>query len=144
MDSDKDMSDSMSVSDNMDLFDEFEHSITEFKQIEEIHTQIIKKLESYEKKFKSSVEIENYNGVVEASRKQLVEYEKCLSLFSVENEKRAEKYNECERVIKDLQQSVIEVKNKLFSNLSITYEPMEKNGKDLFGKLIIKVSLFIF
>ena len=46
MDSDKDMSDSMSVSDNMDLFDEFEHSITEFKQIEEIHTQIIKKLES--------------------------------------------------------------------------------------------------
>ena len=45
MDSDN-MSDSMSISDNMDLFDDFEHCIAEFKQIEEIHTQIIKKLES--------------------------------------------------------------------------------------------------
>lgn len=45
MDSDN-MSDLMSVSDNMDLFDDFEYCIAEFKQIEEIHTQIIKKLES--------------------------------------------------------------------------------------------------
>jgi len=47
MDSDTEMSDSMSISNNsdMDLFDEFEQSITEFKQIEEIHTQIIQKLE---------------------------------------------------------------------------------------------------
>jgi enoyl-[acyl-carrier-protein] reductase (NADH) len=46
MDSDKDMSDSMSISDNMDLFDDFEHCIAEFKQIEDTHTQIIQKLES--------------------------------------------------------------------------------------------------
>jgi hypothetical protein len=45
MDSDTEMSDSMSISNNTDLFDEFEQSITEFKQIEEIHTQIIQKLE---------------------------------------------------------------------------------------------------
>jgi hypothetical protein len=56
MDSDN-MSDSMSVSDSMDLFEDFEQSIAEFKQIEEIHTQIIKKLESV------SLNVSAYNVV---------------------------------------------------------------------------------
>ena len=56
MDSDN-MSDSMSISDSMDLFDEFEQSIAEFKQIEEIHTEIIQKLKSV------SLNVSAYNVV---------------------------------------------------------------------------------
>ena len=115
-------------------------------EIDELADCLIQQLESYEKRFKteykSNINIEHYNGLVESSRKQLTEYEKCLSLFSVENEKREEEFKESEQLIQRLQPKFNEIKNKLFSNLLITYKPMENNVKASFGKLIIKVSLF--
>jgi len=115
-------------------------------EIDELADGLIQQLESYEKRFKAeykaNIDFEYYNGLVESSRKQLDEYEKCLSLFSTKNQEKDEKCNECEKTIKVLQPSIIETKEKLFSNLSIVYNPMENNIKDGFGKLIIKVILF--
>jgi hypothetical protein len=89
-------------------------------------------------------EMQIYEAVVESSRKQLTEYEKCLNLFSTNREERDEKTNESEQVINMLQSKIKEAKTNLFSNLSITYKPVVKQTKDLFGKLIIKVSILVF
>ena len=112
-------------------------------EIDELADDIIKKLESYEKSFKENykknVDFDYFNGLVESSRKQLTEYEKCLSLFSVENEKREEEFKESEQLIQTLQPSLNIIKNKLYSDFCIIYKPMENNMEDVFGKLIIKV-----
>ena len=59
-------------------------------EIDKLAENFIKQLESYAKKFKAeqkkNVNLEHYNALVESSRKQLIEYKKCFSLFSVENE----------------------------------------------------------
>ena len=110
-------------------------------QIDEIADDLIQQLESFGNRFKteykSNVDFDYYNDLVESSKKQLAEYEQCLSLFSDEI------YEDCEGVIKFLQPSLIEIQNKLLSNLSITYQPMDYEMEDLFGKLKIKVSLFL-
>jgi hypothetical protein len=58
---------------------------------------LIQQLESYEKKFKAEyktkIDFEKYNQLLESVRKQLKEVEKCLNLFSVENNVRDEKNN---------------------------------------------------
>jgi hypothetical protein len=117
------------------------------KEIDDLADDLIKQLESYEKKFKeeykSNIDFSHYNDLVQQSEKDLLEYENMLNLFSTKNETREEKYYECEDVINVLQPNIMEAKRKLFSNLSIKYENSKENIKDLFGKLIVKVSLFI-
>jgi hypothetical protein len=117
-------------------------------EIDKLADGIIQELESYEKKFKTeykaNINFEHYNGLVESSRKQLNEYEKCLNLFSTKNQERDEKFNQCEKIMKIVEPRIIEAKNKLFSNISIKFKPMDNHGKDLFGKLIIKVYLIHF
>ena len=113
-------------------------------RIDELANDLIQQLESYERKFKSEykakVNLEHYTGLVESSRKQLVEFENFFELFSTKNQEREEKYKDCERLVKVVQPSLIEIKNKLFSDLSLTYQLMEHKIEDLFGKLEIKVS----
>ena len=56
---------------------------------------LIQQLESYEKKFKAeyktNIDFEKNNQLLESARNQLKEIEKCLNLFSVENNVRDEK-----------------------------------------------------
>jgi hypothetical protein len=110
-------------------------------QIDELADGFIKKLEEYEQKFKSeyksNVNLHSYHALVESSKRQLFEYEKCLNLFSVKREERDEKKRQSEKEISSLRLKLKEVKDKLFSNLSIQYRAI--GNEDLFGKLIIKV-----
>ena len=115
-------------------------------EIDDLADDIIEKLESYEQRFKaefkSNIDLDHYNNLLESSKKQLAEYERCLSLFSLENQERDEKRIESEEIINQLELEIKEFKHKLCSNLSITYEPIEYELEDLFGALIIKVDFF--
>ena len=114
-------------------------------QIDSLADELIKKLESYEAMFKAeyktNVDLEYFNDLVESSRKQLNEYERCLSLFSVGNEKREENWKESENSIKTLQPKIKDLKEQLFSNVSIRYMHTEINLKNLFGELTIQVNI---
>ena len=112
-------------------------------QIDELADDLIQQLESYEKRFKAeyraNVDLEHYNGLVESARNHLVEFENFFNLFSTKNQEKEEKYNDCESLVKVLQPNLVEIQNKLFSNMSIKYQTLEKRMEDLFGKLQIKV-----
>ena len=121
----------------------------------EIDTQadgLIQQLESYEKMFKyeykTNIDLKNYNDLVESSRKQLMEFEECLNLFSVEKEERDVRSSEIERTLKILQPEIQDLKNALLTNLRILYEPVEKRRDRMLGKLVTEVKInlasFIF
>ena len=113
-------------------------------QIDKLADDFIERLKSYEtwfkSEYKSNVDLEYYKDLVESSKKQLAEYETCLNLFSVEIEKRDEKFKESEILIGTIQPKIKELKEKLFSNVSIKYQHTEVNIENVFGKLIIQVS----
>ena len=110
-------------------------------EIDDLADGLIQQLESYEKRFKAEykteIDLQNYNGLVQSSRQQLLVYEKCLNLFSTTYKERKEKSLQSENITIDLQPKITELKQNLFSNTSLAYRP--SNSKDLFGKLIIKV-----
>ena len=112
-------------------------------EIDKLADDLIQQLESYETRLKAEYKahIKYYSDLLELSKKQLVDYEKCLNMFSVSNEEKDIKSKENENFIIRLKPKIKELKDKLFSNLSIKYEPMKNNMKEFFGKLlIIKVS----
>ena len=117
-------------------------------QIDELADGFIKKLEEYEQKFKSeyksNVDLQSYDALVESSKRNLFEYERCLNLFSVKREERDEKTKQSEKEISSLKSKIKELNKKLFSNMSIRYRPIENEREDLFGKLIIKVIIILF
>ena len=112
-------------------------------QIDDLANDLIQQLEAYEASFraeyKSNVDLKHYNDLVESSRKQLAEYERCLCCFSTEVAEREERFNRSEESVKLLVPKIKELKDKLFSNIAIRYRPVEET-ENLFGKLIIKVS----
>ena len=112
-------------------------------QIDTLADELIQQLESYGKKFKAeykaNVDSSYYTGLVESSKKQLDDYEKCLNLFSTTYKERKEKSLKSEKITVDLEPKITELKQHIFSNTSLTYKQMENNIKDLFGKLIVKV-----
>ena len=112
-------------------------------EIDSLADDFIQQLETYETRFKAeyktNINLENYNALVQSSRKQLNEYEQCLNFFSTTSEERNEKSLQIEKITADLQPKITQLKQSLFSNLSITYNPIPSNTKDLFGKLIVKV-----
>jgi hypothetical protein len=112
-------------------------------QIDRLADDLIGRLEAYEKQFraeyKSNVDLEQYRCLVEASKNQLVEYEKCLNLFSTRTEDMAKQSATVEHVLNTLKPKIKELKEKLLGNLSIKYRPVIKN--ELFGKLVVKVNL---
>ena len=114
-------------------------------EIDDLANDLIQQLEKYEKKFKeeykSNIDPGHYNEIIASSKKQLSEFEKCLSLFSTSKEDRMEKCNKSETAIKTIQSKIEETKLKLFANTFLTYIPFQKSQGDLFGKLIVKVSL---
>ena len=113
-------------------------------EIDTLADGLIQQLESYENRFKAeyktNIDLEKYDELVESSRKQLNDFEKCLNLFSVEKEKLDEKTSEIEKTIKILQPKIEDIKCELFSNLAINYHPMEKKRDELFSKLVTKVN----
>ena len=117
-------------------------------QIDELADGFIKKLEEYEEKFKSeyksNVDLHSNHDLVESSKRQLFEYEKCLNLFSVKREERDEKTKQSEKEIDSLKLKIKELIDKMFSNLSIQYRQKQNEKEDLFGKLIIKVIKIFF
>lgn len=114
-------------------------------RIDELADDLIQQLESYEKRFKAEykekIDFDKYNELVESSKKHLNEYVNCLNLFSVENKKRDKKLTEIEKTMNILQPEIEEIKHGLFSNLTISYQPVVKNTDGLFGKLTIKVKI---
>ena len=94
--------------------------------------------------YKSNVNLHSYHALVESSKRQLFEYEKCLNLFSVKKEERDEKKRQSDEEISSLKSKIKELNDKLFSNLSIQYRPIENQKEDSFGKLIIKVIKILF
>jgi hypothetical protein len=115
-------------------------------EIDDLADDLINQLDSYRKRFMGEYQsnIQIYYDLVESSKKQLNEFETCLKFFSTKNNEKEEKYNECEKLMKIVEPSIKEAKNKLLSNISITFKSMDNQVKDLFGKLIIKVYLIIF
>ena len=105
---------------------------------------MIQQLESFGSRFKSeyktNVDLNYYNDLVESSKKQLAEYQHCLNLFSVENEQREEKCKGSDKLSRILQPNLTRLKTKLFSDSFLTYAQMEKDIKGFFGKLIHRVS----
>ena len=112
-------------------------------QIDELANGLIEQLEEYEAKFKSdyknNVDLEQFNALVESSRKKLADYENFFNVFSTKQEERAEKNKQAVEETNSLKSQIIEFKNALFSNLSITYKPMKIKKEDMVGKLLIKV-----
>ena len=113
-------------------------------EIDELADDLIQQLESHEKQFKAdyktNVDLEYFNVLVESCRKQLNENERCLILFSSKNEERKEKCIQSEVTINKLQPKIKELKDKLLADLKITYHQAEIKKQNLFGKLIIRVS----
>ena len=70
-------------------------------QIDELANDLIQQLEAYEASFraeyKSNVDLKHYNDLVESSRKQLDEYERCLCCFSTDIAEREERFIHCSR-----------------------------------------------
>ena len=113
-------------------------------EIDNLADELIKKLESYDAmlkaEYKTKVDLDYYTGLVESSKKQLDDYEKCLKFFSSKNEERSEKCIQSEVTINKLQPNTKELKDKLLADLKITYHQAKIKKEDLFGKLIISVS----
>jgi hypothetical protein len=113
-------------------------------QIDKRANDLIQQLESYKTRFKTeyktNVDLHHFNALVESSKKQLEEYEKCLNLFSSTYNEKKKTGLKSEKIIKILQPEIAELRNKLFSNLLLTYKPFKENILDLYGKIIIKVS----
>jgi hypothetical protein len=113
-------------------------------KIDEQADGLIKQLESYEKRFntecKTKLDFKHYSALVESSKKKLNEYENCLNYFSTKKEERNEKSRQSQNEIVKLESKIKELKQNIFSNLSITYKPMD-NKSYLFGRLIKKVCL---
>ena len=113
-------------------------------QIDERANDLIRQLESYEAKFKTeyktNVDLDHYNSLVESSRKQLEEYENCLNLFSTSHQERKEKCMQSEILIKKLQSEITKLKNGFFSNSSISYTPFKGSIENLYGQIITKVN----
>ena len=114
----------------------------------EIDTQadgLIQQLESYEKRFKyeykASINLEKYNQLVDSSRKQLNDFEKCLNSFSVDNKARDEKNSEIEKKTTILQPEIEEIKSELFLKFRILYIPVELERDGIFGNLKIEVKI---
>ena len=112
--------------------------------IDSFANDFINRLESHEARFKNeykaNVDLEHYKALVESSKKQLAEYEQSLSMFSTKKEERYAKRIESEKIIDKLQPEIKELKDKLISNLSINYKPVEIKIEDFFGSLTISVS----
>ena len=112
--------------------------------LDDLADGLINELGSYEARFKAeykaNLDFKQYNNLLKSAKKELIKYEECLSLFSVDNEKRDEKCKEVEKFIQTIQSKINELKEKLFSNVSINYRKTEVNSENMFGKLIIQVS----
>ena len=112
-------------------------------EIDKLADGLIQQLETFEKKIKAecktNIDLERYKGLVELSRKQLGEFEKCLDLFSSKKEERDEKSRHVEQLVNKLRLNIVEFEKSLFANSSITYEPSGIVSRDLFGKLLVKV-----
>lgn len=101
---------------------------------------LIQELESYESMFKAEYKPAMYlDSFVKSSRKQLTEYEKFLNLFSAKKEEKAEKRKQSKNAINMIQLKIDQVKTKLFSNLSIQYQPIQNNSTCCLGELVVKV-----
>lgn len=112
-------------------------------QVDALANDLIQQLDSYEAKFKAdykaNIDLKHYNDLVESSKKQLAEYEQCLSLFSTTHKEIKEKGKQSERLAIDLQQKIAQLKQTLFSNIFLSYEPIQDKIESSYGKLIIKV-----
>ena len=113
-------------------------------QIDERANDLIQQLESFsnrlKEEYKTNVDLEHYNSLVESSRKQLEDYEHFLKLFSSKNQEREEKRMQNEKKLKNLKSKIRKLKDLLFSNFSISYKPFKGNIEDLYGKIIAEVS----
>ena len=103
-------------------------------------------MNAHEKKFKAEykagIDFSIYDDLVKEFKSHSNEFETCLKLLSVENEKREEKCTESEKLIETIQPKIKELKENLFSMVSIKYSKTETNIENIFGKLIIQVSCF--
>lgn len=117
-------------------------------KIDDLADGMIKKLEYYEGKLKAeckSLDLRHYNEFMNLSKSKLVDYEKCLSLFSSTKEERDEKRSQSEIVINMLKLKINEAKRDFFFNITLKYKATEANVEDWFGKLKIKVyMLFLY
>ena len=108
-------------------------------QVDKLANDIIQQLESYEAKFKAeykaNIDLKHYSDLFESSKEQLIEYEQCLNMFSTTHKDLKEK----SKHIPDLQPKLAQLKQKLFSNIFLSYEPMQDKIGSSFGKLVIKV-----
>jgi hypothetical protein len=111
-------------------------------KIDTLADDLIQQLESYEKKFRTEYNVNEYRSLVEASKQQLAEYEKCLNLFSSRAEDMAKQSEAIENAINNLQFKAIELRDQSHGSLKIEYSSIKTNKNKLLGELKIKVNFF--
>ena len=110
-------------------------------EIDKIADEIIQKLDSFEKEFKSECNsagnFEYYGKLITKMKANLTDHEKLFkSLKSTEHE-RQKKSKEIEQAVIDLEKEKKEYENKLLKYKSINYDPMQTKISNIFGKLIV-------
>ena len=114
-------------------------------EIDKLADDYIQQLEKFEKQFKTeyktNVNIKHFISLVEASKKQLKEYESCLNFLSNKTEQKDQQTKQSEISTNNLKSEIEELKRQMFSNMTIKYNPMKNSLNEFFGKLIIKVNV---
>ena len=112
-------------------------------QIDRLADDIIEKLVTFEKEFKSNCKTKSapadYTDLINESKKQLEENEKFMNLFSIENSDREEKSIEIKKIIQNLEWNRNKLEKSLFCNKSFKYKKSSLNVEDYFGKLIVSI-----
>ena len=110
-------------------------------EIDKIADEIIQKLDSFEKEFKSECKsagnFEYYGKLIENIKVGLTDHEKFFKSSRITDHERENKSKETQQAIIVLEKEIKEYENKLMKNKNIKYDPMQIKISNIFGKLIV-------
>ena len=110
-------------------------------EIDKLADGFIQQLETHEKQFKAeykaNIDMKHLISLSEASKKQLKEYESCLNLLSNKTEQRDQQTKQSEISIKNLKSKIEQLKQQLFINMTIKYNPTQNSFNKLFNLLFV-------
>ena len=113
-------------------------------RIDRLANDIIEKLVNFEKEIKLNrkmkLDLDDYNEMLNESKKKLNENEKFINFFSTDNSEREEKSAEIKEIIHKLEYKRYKLKKELFGDKKFKFKETNFNGiEDNFGKLIVSI-----
>jgi len=127
-----------------DYFDELKRQVDLDRETIKNHIDtrantFIDELSSHEETLKleckSKIDLDFYNQLMNGVEADLDKHDKCLNSFA--NEKWERMCNDIIEKIEFLKSEINEIELKLLANKSITYEPMNPNIQDYFGRVVV-------